>query len=149
MFAALLVLALAAPPDARAAVAVAAASFNPAGSTGPVPVERWEFNPIHGYTGRYVGGVLVGGWFPKWNAYVDYDPDANRWGYSHNGPKPPQAAPVPVVVPAGHHAHRTLDGRTVIHGDWNVGDPAAHAGIPWPWPKTAFAGQTVICPGGR
>jgi hypothetical protein len=48
-----------------------------------------------------------------------------------------------LTVPPGYHAHRTTDGRTVVHADSNFGDPVAHAGIARPWPKTAVAGQTV------
>lgn len=49
-----------------------------------------------------------------------------------------------IVVPPGHHAHTRADGSTFIHGDENYGDPAAHAGVARPWPKTGFPGQTVI-----
>lgn len=49
-----------------------------------------------------------------------------------------------VVIPPGHHAHTRADGSVFIHGDENFGNPAAHAGVVRPWPKTGFPGQTVI-----
>ncbi len=69
-------------------------------------------------------------------------------------------APVaaPAVVPPGMHAHVRADGSVIVHADSNYGDPVAHAGIVWPWVKTATAGQPVprvqmaapFCPpGGR
>lgn len=54
-----------------------------------------------------------------------------------------KAVPAATVVPTGFHAHTTTDGRTVVHADSNFGNAAAHAGIAWPWPKTATAGQVV------
>jgi hypothetical protein len=54
--------------------------------------------------------------------------------------------PAVTVVPAGHHAHRKIDGSIVIHGDWNYGSASAHQGIARPWPKIAVAGQTVPQP---
>lgn len=59
-------------------------------------------------------------------------------------PAPSIAVKRAVVVPPGHHAHTRADGSTFIHGDENYGDPAAHAGVARPWPKTGFPGQTVI-----
>lgn len=60
---------------------------------------------------------------------------------------PLAAAAVPtaraVAVPPGHHAHRTTDGRVIVHSDTNHGNAAAHAGVQWPWPKVAYAGQVV------
>lgn len=65
------------------------------------------------------------------------------------------------VVPPGHHAHVRLDGTVVIHGNENLGNAAAHAGIARPWVRTAEAGQvvrvaapafrtyTLPCPDGR
>lgn len=47
------------------------------------------------------------------------------------------------VVPAGHHAHTRTDGTTIIHPDHTGNDAAAHAGVAWPWYKSAVAGQTV------
>jgi hypothetical protein len=58
------------------------------------------------------------------------------------------AQPRAVVVPQGMHAHVTVDGRTIIHGDHLNGNAAAHAGVPHPWHKSAVAGQTVyLTPG--
>lgn len=54
-----------------------------------------------------------------------------------------KADPLPRVVPTGMHAHRRTDGTILVHGDENYGSAAAHAGIVWPWPKVATAGQTV------
>lgn len=48
-----------------------------------------------------------------------------------------------VTIPPGYHAHTRTDGTTFVHGDENFGDPAAHAGVARPWPKTGFPGQTV------
>lgn len=56
---------------------------------------------------------------------------------------PTKAAPAVTVVPPGFHAHTTTDGRTIVHADTNFGNAAAHAGVAYPWPKTATAGQTV------
>lgn len=47
------------------------------------------------------------------------------------------------VVPSGMHAHTTYDGRTIIHGNENLGSASAHVGIAPPWVRTAEAGQTV------
>jgi len=55
--------------------------------------------------------------------------------------KPP--LPQAIVVPPGMHAHVTIDGRTIIHGNENLGDPVAHAGIARPWIRTAEAGQVA------
>lgn len=64
----------------------------------------------------------------------------------------------PTVVPSGMHAHQTIDGRTIIHGNENLGSASAHMGIASPWIRTAEAGQTVYgigygssggCPGGQ
>lgn len=52
-------------------------------------------------------------------------------------------AAVPTVVPPGFHAHTTTDGRVIVHSDTNHGNAAAHAGVQWPWPKVAYAGQVV------
>lgn len=61
---------------------------------------------------------------------------------------PTAAAPRAYVIPAGYHAHRTVDGRTIVHSDALNGNAAAHAGIAPPWVKTATAGQTVyLSPG--
>ena len=63
----------------------------------------------------------------------------------------PVPKPVPAtVIPAGYHAHTKIDGTTIVHADSNFGDPVAHAGVPYPWPKTGFPGQVVAgpCPGG-
>lgn len=57
-----------------------------------------------------------------------------------------QRPPV-TVVPPGHHTHTTVDGRTIVHADSNYGNAAAHAGVAWPWPKTAVAGQAVYTGG--
>lgn len=48
-----------------------------------------------------------------------------------------------VVVPAGSHAHTTIDGKVIIHGNENLGNAAAHQGIAYPWIRTAEAGQVV------
>lgn len=70
----------------------------------------------------------------------------------------PIQAPSVGVIPAGQHAHRTTDGRTIIHGNENMGNAAAHQGIAYPWIRTGEAGQTVYgvggfgasnCPGGN
>lgn len=61
------------------------------------------------------------------------------------------SAPTRITVPAGYHAHQTVDGKTIVHGDWNNGSSAAHAGaVGYPngrggmtYPKVAYAGQTV------
>lgn len=53
------------------------------------------------------------------------------------------------VVPAGMHAHVRADGTVIVHGDENVGNPVAHTGVPWPWPKAAVGGQFVPCLTGR
>lgn len=57
----------------------------------------------------------------------------------------PKASTVSLVtVPAGMHAHKMADGSTMIHGDENFGNAAAHAGVVGRnWPKPAYAGQTV------
>ncbi len=52
-------------------------------------------------------------------------------------------APQAVVVPPGQHAHRRSDGTVFTHGNENVGNAAAHVGVPIPWPRIAEAGQTV------
>lgn len=41
----------------------------------------------------------------------------------------------PYRSPAGYHRHVTQSGVVIEHGDENVGDPIAHAGIDRPWPK--------------
>lgn len=152
MFAAILTLAVAGLPQSTVRLPQSTLVFNPAGSPGPAVAEQWVADPIYGYVGRHVGGRLVGGWFPRWNAYVDYDEAGKRWGKSHDGPMPPGTVKQSLtVVPPGHHAHVTTDGRTIVHGDWNYGNPAAHAGVAYPWPKVAFPGQAVptFCPPGR
>lgn len=55
----------------------------------------------------------------------------------------PAVKAAPAVVPPGHHAHTRPDGIVIVHADSNFGNPVAHAGIPYPWPKTALAGQVV------
>lgn len=62
----------------------------------------------------------------------------------------PAASAVASVVPLGFHAHTKIDGTTIVHSDDNFGSASAHAGVALPWPKTAFAGQTIVssCPGG-
>lgn len=47
------------------------------------------------------------------------------------------------VIPPGHHAHTRTDGTTLVHADSSRGDPAAHAGVAWPWVVTGLPGQTV------
>lgn len=49
-----------------------------------------------------------------------------------------------IVVPAGHHAHRRIDGTVYTHGNENLGNAAAHSGVQYPWPRIAEAGQSVI-----
>lgn len=39
------------------------------------------------------------------------------------------------VSPPGYHRHVTQSGVVIEHHDSNFGDPVAHAGIEWPWPK--------------
>lgn len=83
--------------------------------------------------------------------------DQFDWYQQHGqtGGWPAVAAPVilaaPIaqatVIPPGYHAHRTTDGRTIVHHDSNHGNAAAHAGIAHPWVKTATAGQTVYASG--
>lgn len=72
-------------------------------------------------------------------------PSASAVEYKWDGGKFVEmpAEPATMVVPPGHHAHVTMDGRTIVHSDSNFGDPAAHSGIARPWPKTAFPGDTV------
>lgn len=48
-----------------------------------------------------------------------------------------------VVVPPGHHAHETVTGEVIIHGNENMGSAAAHAGIARPWVRIAEAGEVV------
>lgn len=68
-----------------------------------------------------------------------------------NRPHPQALTPTPtgergiphVVVPPGQHAHRRSDGTVFTHGNENVGNAAAHEGVPHPWPRIAEAGQTV------
>lgn len=49
-----------------------------------------------------------------------------------------------VTVPRGMHAHKMADGSTMIHGDENHNNAAAHVGVVGiGWPKTATAGQLV------
>lgn len=48
-----------------------------------------------------------------------------------------------MVIPPGFHAHTRTDGSVFVHSDALNNDAAAHAGVPWPWHKTAVAGQTV------
>lgn len=57
-------------------------------------------------------------------------------------------AAVPTVVPPGFHAHTTTDGRVIVHSDANRGNDAAHAGVPWPYYKSATAGQAVYVEAG-
>lgn len=66
-------------------------------------------------------------------------------GGSTPQPKPKVSASPPsaIVVPPGHHAHRRSDGTVYTHGNENVGNAAAHQGVPLPWPRIAEAGQTV------
>lgn len=63
-------------------------------------------------------------------------------------PAVPQSVHVPAprlfTVPSGFHAHRTVDGRTIVHHDSNHGNAAAHASVAHPWVKSAVAGQTVF-----
>jgi len=49
-----------------------------------------------------------------------------------------------VTIPPGYHAHTRTDGSVFIHGNENVGNAEAHAGVERPWPKTGVAGDTVI-----
>lgn len=71
-------------------------------------------------------------------------------------PAAPAVAPASGVVPPGMHAHRTVDGRVIVHADSNFGSAAAHVGVAYPWPKIAVAGQPIYglapvasgCPGG-
>lgn len=56
-----------------------------------------------------------------------------------------------VVVPPGQHAHRTTSGEVIVHGNENLGNAAAHAGISYPWIRIAEGGQTLqttTCPAG-
>lgn len=46
-------------------------------------------------------------------------------------------------IPQGYHAHRTIDGRIIIHSDKHYGDPRAHVGIAYPWVKIAKAGDPI------
>lgn len=147
---AVLVLALGALPQSTLAL--------PQSTLAVMPADGWHPDPRYAHVNRWAGGVIVGSWFPGERVYRSYNAVARTWGTPDPaGPRPalpPQVTvPAPqvtaVIVPPGHHAHRATDGRVIIHGDWNHGDPAAHAGVPYPWPKVAFPGQAVICPGGR
>jgi hypothetical protein len=55
----------------------------------------------------------------------------------------PPVAQTYTLVPPGMHAHRTADGRVIVHGNENFGNAAAHAGIARPWIRIAEAGQRV------
>lgn len=61
-------------------------------------------------------------------------------------PTTPHVAPAAAttVVPPGMHAHRTEDGRIIVHGNENLGNAAAHQGIAHPWIRVAEAGQSVV-----
>lgn len=48
-----------------------------------------------------------------------------------------------VTVPPGYHAHRTTDGRVIVHGNENLGNADAHEGVAHPWIRIAEGGQTV------
>lgn len=47
------------------------------------------------------------------------------------------------VIPQGYHAHRTLDGKILVHKDTNYGNPRAHANVAYPWIVIARAGQVI------
>lgn len=49
-----------------------------------------------------------------------------------------------VTIPPGYHAHTKEDGTVIVHSDANVGKAGPHEGIAHPWPKTGYAGQTVL-----
>jgi hypothetical protein len=54
-----------------------------------------------------------------------------------------QTTPTPTVVPPGHHAHVKQDGTVIVHGNENMGNHEAHAGIAYPYVRIAEAGQPV------
>ena len=49
-----------------------------------------------------------------------------------------------VTIPPGYHAHTKEDGTVIVHSDSNVGKAGPHEGIAHPWPKSGYAGQTVM-----
>ena len=47
------------------------------------------------------------------------------------------------VIPPGYHAHRTLDGKILVHRYKSGGNAEAHKNVAYPWVVIARAGQVI------
>lgn len=119
-FAALLILAIAAPVSAQD-------DLYGLGPTTPTRIEVGQITDTFGLSGDAIASKPITAPVQRTVA----KPEAA----TRPTPKAKATAAKPYSSPPGFHRHQYPDGRVFEHEDWNLGDPIAHAGLPSPWPK--------------